>query len=142
MERGVEMRRTLSRLGRALAALALAATAAVVVAPGTAYAATCPEYHFCWYNFNYQGGARGTQYTYTNGFIPLNTLVNDSQSSWEKQRPDPICSLGYPIVFLKDVQSNTIKQHPAIYNYKIDSFFSYNDWRMHNKFDQIRNFCR
>lgn len=133
-----------SRLRRIVMTVVIAISGAgigAVVAPSAAHAASCPTYYFCWYDYSNQGGDRGTQYYYTSNWITLPTLVNDSNSSWEKQTSDGACPFGRPYVYMKDSATNTTKNVGWAYNQQIDSFQSYHGWGMANKFDKLWNLC-
>lgn len=92
-----------NRLSRTAAVLAVAVLGAIGLTPGVAHASqTCPSGYFCWYYLENQNGSYGLQFNYTSGWIRMNTLVDDSESSMDSFTGHSCPTTVYPYVYLSD----------------------------------------
>lgn len=137
------------RLARLAIALMIAIGGAVTFAPGAAHAATtCPDTYFCWYWLMSREGSYGLQYAYTSGWVRMNTLVDDSESSMDSQTGTHCPTTGHPFAYLSDTYMSTRwtallgSAYHKIFNTFNPVSTNLGTLNMNNKFNDIWNSCR
>jgi hypothetical protein len=129
------------RFTRIAAAAVIAASAAgvgAVAVPSPAAAAdTCYTGAFCWYWLQNQGGRRGSQTQYTTGWVRMNTLVDDSESSYDAQYPDG-CAFSNPYVYLSDTYLSQ-RWTTLVGSYSGDRRDNFGEFN--NRYNDIWNSC-
>lgn len=140
-----------TRIARTVAVALFATATALVAQPGAAQAAdTCYTGAFCWYSSTYQSGSRAARTQYTNGWIAMSSLVDDSESSYNAQYSDSLCAGhgGRPYVYLSDtyLSARTTALVATSQGSKKDTFnpISTNNgsMNMNNLFNDFWNACR
>jgi hypothetical protein len=147
----------LSRAIAALLASVAAASVLAVVTPSAAQAGSfmgCSDGHFCWYAGTNYSGYIGAQYFYTDGYVRMSSLVDNSESSVERQTADGNCYhvegiyiYRRPWVYLKDTSPSTdwVSRLGKNFDQRTPDFngISTNHGRlnMRNRFNDIWNWC-
>ena len=146
--------------GRAIAAL-LASVAAVsvltIVSPTAAQAGSpnvCTDGLFCWWSRTNYDGEIGWQYSYTSGYVRMPSLVDNSESSVERQTADGNCYhvdgiyiYRRPWVYLKDTSPSTdwVSRLGKNYDQRTPNFngisTNHGTLDMRNRFNDIWNWC-